>query len=479
MLIVIKFGGTSVKGGQRIRGAAQLVKKVVADGHQVVVVTSAMGGMTNLLVGMLDRFSAPDVDETQQVSQFLRFAKQLESEHVAAAKEAISRDDLRAEADNALYTERHNLERVLMGSHFLGELTPIAYDFIVSEGERMVVPVLAGSLKSQGVDAVGIGGNGAGIITDQNFGNARPNMQRTREEVRKTLLPLLQQGKVPVIAGFYGRTDQGTKGQGRIAVLGRGGSDYSATLIGASLDADEVWIMTDVDGVKTTDPRLVPAAYTIPEMPYSAASEMAMLGAKVLHQLSVVPCEQQKIPLRIANTFEPEKPGTWLVADPKGKPPAVWALTLTTGALVRLSAAMPGAAGAFASRIFEQFELRNIEILATASARNGQTLLCLLGKESAKRFKELAQREAGDGVDVEIQEPVAVLGIVGPGVGKEPGVLAQVAACLDSADIQPLATLQGASPDSIVVALPDQQDTTKNESLITAMRAMHRELGLG
>jgi aspartate kinase len=474
MLIVIKFGGTSVKGGQRIRGAAQLVKKVVADGHQVVVVTSAMGGMTNLLVGMLDRFAAPNVDETQQVSQFLRFAKQLETEHMAAAKEAISRDDLRAEADNALYTERHNLERVLMGSHFLGELTPIAYDFIVSQGERMVVPVLANSLRGLGVEAVGIAGNGAGIITDQNFGNARPDMQRTREEVRKTLLPLLQQGKTPVIAGFYGRTEKG-----RIAVLGRGGSDYSATLIGAALDADEVWIMTDVDGVKTTDPRLVPAAYTIPEMPYHAASEMAMLGAKILHQQSVVPCEAQKIPLRIANTFEPEKPGTWLVSDPKGKPPAVWALTLTTGALVRLSAAAPGAAGAFASRVFEQFELRNIEILATASARNGQTLLCLLGKESAKRFKELAQREAGDGVDVEIQEPVAVLGVVGPGVGKEPGVLAQVAGCFDAADIQPLATLQGASPDSIVVALPDQQDTTKNESLITAMRAMHRELGLG
>ncbi len=341
MLIVIKFGGTSVKGGERIRGAAKLVKKVVADGHQAVVVTSAMGGMTNLLVGMLDRFAAPSADETQQVSQFLRFAKQLETEHVAAAKEAISRDDLRAEADNALYTERHNLERVLMGSHFLGELTAIAYDFIVSQGERMVVPVLTGSLRSLGVEAVGIGGNGAGIITDQNFGNARPNMQRTREEVRKTVLPLLQQGKTPVIAGFYGRTDQGTKGQGRIAVLGRGGSDYSATLIGAALDADEVWIMTDVDGVKTTDPRLVPAAYTIPEMPYQAASEMAMLGAKVLHQLSVVPCETQKIPLRIANTFEPEKPGTWLVSEPKGKPPAVWALTLTSGALVRLSAGAP------------------------------------------------------------------------------------------------------------------------------------------
>ena len=134
MLIVIKFGGTSVKGGQRIRGAAELVKKVVADGHQVAVVTSAMGGMTNLLVGMLDGFATPNADETQQVSQFLRFAKQLETEHTAAAKEAVPRDDLRAETDNALYTERHNLERVLMGSHFLGELTAIAYDFIVSQG---------------------------------------------------------------------------------------------------------------------------------------------------------------------------------------------------------------------------------------------------------------------------------------------------------------------------------------------------------
>jgi aspartate kinase len=472
MLITIKFGGTSVKGGERIRGAAKLVADVVKKGHRVVVVTSAMGGLTNRLVGVLDRFAEPLEDEPRRVNEFLRFSKELEADHVAAAKDAVTPAEL-AETSNALYAERHHLERALMGSHFLGELTPIAYDFIISQGERMVVPVLANSLRGQGVNAVGITGKGAGIITDANFGNARPDMDRTRQEVRKMLLPMLDAGKVPVIAGFYGRTEQG-----RIAILGRGGSDYAATLIGAALDSDEIWIMTDVDGVKTTDPRLVPAAHTIAEMPYEAASEMAMLGAKVLHQQSVQPVIAQKIPLRIANTFEPEKPGTWLVAKPKGKQPAVWALTLTSGALVRLNSSGVGLTGSFAGRLFEQFERKNIEILAVAGARNGQSLLCLLGKESTKRFRDLAKQEAVEDVAVEIQEPVAVLGVVGPDVGKKPDVLAKVAGCLSAAGAHPLSILQGASPDSLVVALPDTPDG-KNEALATALRSLHKDLGLG
>jgi aspartate kinase len=474
MLITIKFGGTSVKGGERIRGAAQLVQSVVAQGHRVVVVSSAMGGITNRLIGVLDRFAEPLADESQRVGEFLRFTKELEADHQQAAKEAVGSPQLVAETANDLYAQRHDLERYLMGSHFLGELTPIAHDWIVSVGERMVVPVLAGSLRSLGVNAVSIGGTGAGIITDGNFGNARPDMRRTREEVRKTLLPLLEQGQVPVIAGFYGRTPQG-----RVAVLGRGGSDYSATLIGAALDSDEVWIMTDVDGVKTTDPRLVPAAHTIAEMPYHAASEMAMLGAKVLHQQSVEPVVAQKIPLRIANTFEPEKPGTWLVAKPKGKSPPVWAITLASGALVRLTSAGVGITGSFAGKLFEQFERRNVEILAVAGARNGQSLLCLLGKESLKRFRELVKQQAVEDVSVEIQEPIAVLGIVGHEVGRKPEVLAKVAGCLAAAGAHPLSILQGASPDSLVAALPDVQDTSKNEALVSALRSLHKELGLG
>src|SRR5262249_36111042 len=153
---------------------------------------------------------------------------------------------------------------------------------------------LANCLRDLGVDAVGLGGDEAGIVTDNNYGNALPLEGLTRPAVRAALLPLLEADRVPVVAGFFGRSQQG-----RVAILGRGGSGYSATTIAAALDADEVWIMKDVAGIQTTDPRLVKAAYVIPELSYRLAAEMALLGAKVLHPRSVQPAARQRIPVRI------------------------------------------------------------------------------------------------------------------------------------------------------------------------------------
>src|SRR5262249_6505602 len=199
-------------------------------------------------------------------------------------------------------------DRVLLGSHLLGELTPLGRDFVVSGGERLCVPVLANCLRDLGVDAAGLGGDEAGIITDNNYGNALPLEEPTRLAVRQALLPLLDAGKVPVVAGFYGRSVQG-----RIAILGCGGSEYSGTTIGAALGTVEIWIQKDVAGIHTTEPRLVQESYTIPELSYRVAAEMALLGAKVLHPKSVQPAARQRIPVRIASSFNPEQAGSRLV----------------------------------------------------------------------------------------------------------------------------------------------------------------------
>jgi aspartate kinase len=226
---------------------------------------------------------------------------------------------------NTLRWERQSLEKVVMGSHLLGELSPMGYDVLVSEGERMCVPILAGCLGELGIDAVGFGGDEAGICTDNNYGSARPDEAKTRQRVRDRLLPRLKAGQVPVVAGFYGQSPRG-----RIAILGRGGSDYSATLLGCALDADEIWIMTDVTGIKTCDPRFVPDAQTLPILSYEVAAEMALLGAKVLHGKCAMPAALQNIPIRIANTFEPHLRGTYLTAT-HGKP-SVAAITVVRNA---------------------------------------------------------------------------------------------------------------------------------------------------
>jgi len=469
MLITIKFGGTSVGSAERIRGAAQLVKSVVDQGHQVVVVTSAMSGITNRLVALLETAGTPCDDEQARVTEFFRFTKTLEQDHAKAAREAIDDPDLVEEVARILYSERHGLERVLLGCHFLGEMTPIGYDFIVSEGERMCVPILANCLKSLGVESAAIGAEGCGIATDNNYGSARPLEGPTRQGVRERLLPILEAGKVPVAGGFFGRSEQG-----RIAVLGRGGSDYSATLVGCALDADEVWIMTDVPGIKTTDPRLVPAAHTIDEVPYLIAAEMSMLGAKILHPKSVLPAAKQSVPVRVASSFEPDLPGTRLVPLEGVGQPSVTALTLVRGgALVRLSSSELGNEGVVSTELIGDLRRYNVEILASATGSNGGSVLWLVGPLDLERFLALIEKHHREHIEHEVHRNVAVLGIVGQQVATAAGVIATVAGCLEKVGAQPLAILQGASPNSVVIALPDDDTRLPN-----VLRSLHTEFGL-
>lgn len=469
MLITIKFGGTSVGDAHRIRGAAELVSDVRAMGHRVVVVTSAMSGVTDKLVALAGQVTSSNADEGSRFAEHFRFTRGLEQTHLKTTQEAIRDSQLVETVAGLLYAERHGLERVLFGSNLLGELSPIGYDYVVSVGERMCVPVLANCLRDIGVDAVGIGGDDSGIVTDNNYGCAAPNMERTRQKVRQTLLPLLDADKVPVVAGFYGRSEQG-----RIAILGRGGSDYSATLIGCALDADEIWIMTDVDGIKTTDPRLVPAAHTMSEMSYLLAAEMAHLGAKVLNPKSVLPAARQGIPLRIASSFDPRQPGTRLVPRVPGKGPGVMALTLVRkGGLIRATSSEADATGIIGSAVIEDIRKHNVDILASATGFNGGSVLWLVGNLDLERFIQVLQCYQNGQFKTDVQRNVAVLGVVGEQVATAAGILACVARCLGEAEATPLVILQGATPNSIIIALPDDE-----QQLSATLIRLHTELGL-
>jgi aspartate kinase len=470
MLLTIKLGGTSVQDAGRIRHAAGLIKGLVGRGHRVVVVTSAMSGVTNQLVGLLGQPAPTAGGEDARMADYFRFTNALEQQHLQTAREAIRDPQLVEQVKNALRSERHGLDRILVGSHLLGELTPIGYDFVVSAGERLCVPLLANCLRDQGVDAIGLGGDEAGIVTDSNYGNALPDEPRTREAARRALLPRLESGQVPVVAGFYGRSPQG-----RIAILGRGGSDFTATLLGCALDADEIWLLKhEVDGIKSTDPRLVPAAYTLAELPYAIAAEMALLGAKVLHPKSVQPAARQQIPLRIATSADIEKPGTRLVPQRPGAAAGVAALTLVrAGALVQASGAEMGDEGIVPAGLSEALRRQNIDVLASAAGFNGGRALWLMGSVDRDRFVGVLQQQLSPGVHTDVQRDVAVLGIVGEQVGTAAGVLGRVLRCLDGAGAAPLAVLQGASPHSIAVAVADDA-----QRLTAALRALHTELGL-
>jgi aspartate kinase len=470
MLLTIKFGGTSVGDAERIRHAATLVKDLRSQGHKVAVVTSAMAGVTNRLVALAQQAAAPAEESGQRIANYFRLTKELEVDHLEAARQAIRSPQFVEDVGRVLYTERHGLDRILLGSHLLGELTPIGSDFILSAGERLCVPILTNCLRDLGIDAVGLGGDEAGIVTDNHYGQSLPLEERTRQGVREALLPLLEAERVPVVAGFYGRSEQG-----RLAILGRGGSDFTATLVGCAIEADEIWMLKhDVDGIKTTDPRLVPDAYTLSSVSYWIAAEMALLGAKVLHPRSVQPAARRRIPVRIASSHDPDRPGTRLVPVDHASVPTVTALTLVRGAaLVRVRSREMGDEGIVPGSLVDDLRRSSIDVFASAVGFNGGRLLWLLDGPNVEHFVALLERHNSTGFQIDVERQVAVLGIVGERVMEVPGLMARLDRSLAEARTRPLTVLHGASPNSLVVALPDDE-----RHLSIVLRFLHTELGL-
>jgi len=296
-LHVIKFGGTSVGDAHCIARVMEIIRHASRESDLVVVV-SAMSGVTNKLVGAALQSEAGNYPAAASILEELRSQHELAAQtliHSAAELERLRQKTNLVLQEGSDLCRRTSLSR---------ELTLRARDAISSLGERLSAPLLAAALTEHGVPSEAIEATEV-LVTDDCFGGAEPLMDLTRKRCEARVLPLLQNGIVPVITGFIGATVNG-----ELTTLGRGGSDYSATILGAAFSADEVTIWTDVDGVLTSDPRMVPGACTIPEISYREAAELAHFGAKVLHPKTLRPLMQTHTPLWIRNTFAPEKTGT-------------------------------------------------------------------------------------------------------------------------------------------------------------------------
>ena len=287
-MIVLKFGGTSVGGTEPIRRVGQIVERALP--RKPVVVVSAVAGVTNRLFRIADlALSHGDW--------------QADLDSLADLHRSILADlDLDVGLLDGLVDE---LQGLIRGIHLLGECTPRARDHLVSYGERFSVRIVSAHLAKVGIPVACLDSFDAGLITNDHYGAARP-LPDVDERIRGALSAL---GAVPVITGYIGK-DPG----GNITTLGRGGSDYSASIFGAALDVEEIQIWTDVDGVMTADPRIVKGARFIPRMSFAEASELAFYGAKVLHPATMIPAVRKNIPIRVLNSYRPEFEGTTIVA---------------------------------------------------------------------------------------------------------------------------------------------------------------------
>ncbi len=287
-MIVMKFGGTSVGGAREIRRVADIVRARL--GRKPVVVVSAVGGVTNSL------FKAGAL-------ALARENWQTEHDGIAAKhREILTGMGLPA---GLLDRELNELHELLRGIELIRELTPRTRDYLASFGERMSVRIVAAHFSSAGIAAKAFDAYDAGLVTDNRFGGARP-LPEADESIANALRPVEE---TPVITGYIGKSREG-----EITTLGRGGSDYSASIFGAALGAEEIQIWTDVDGVMTADPRIVKEARFVPVLSFAEAAELAFYGAKVIHPATMIPAVRKGIPIRVVNSYRPEFEGTLVVS---------------------------------------------------------------------------------------------------------------------------------------------------------------------
>ncbi|HPM78921.1 MAG TPA: aspartate kinase, partial [bacterium] len=461
-MLVHKFGGTSVKNAERITVAAQLVAQ---HDRPAVAVTSALAGVTDTLIAMA---AAAKERKSTIVETNLT---ELRARHSATAAAVVSVGNTQTALLDFCRQTIDELEQLLHGVFLLRELTPRSLALISSFGERLAAPILAAAITQQGlhsrvVDARDI------IRTDDNFMSANVDMTVSRELTRKTVLPMADKA-VCVITGFIGKTESGLT-----TTLGRGGSDFSASLIGAFLDADEIWIWTDVDGVMTADPRIVPEARVLEAISYREAAEMAYFGSRVLHPRTMIPAVQQNIPLRIRNSFHPAHPGTLITDRRTDRFQGVKSVTsISDMAMVTLEGkGMIGVPG-IVQRVFTATARAgaNVYMISQASSEQNISFLVRHGdgtrviKELEDEFKLELFRKMIECVD--LAAPVGILAIIGEGMKGTPGISQRLFTALGRGRINVLAIAQGSSELNVSVVV-------EQDNLQRAVAAVHTRFGL-
>lgn len=467
MKLVIKFGGVPVKDGDSIRKDAELVVSRYKKGDKVAVVTSAMAGVTDQLLEMAHRLIEPRSDPKQLIPEFIR---QISIRHYRACQEAIKKVEVLDKTVRNIRETIDLLERALTGISYLGELSPRSQDLVLSFGERLSAPILSGAIESLGVRSRSLTGFEAGLITDDHFTEARPLMDKVRKLARQRINRIWAKKEVPVITGFIGGTEDGI-----ITTLGRGGSDYTASILGAALGVDEIWIMTDVDGIMTADPKVEPSARVINTVSYIEATELAYFGAKVLHPKMIRPAMDSNIPVRVLNAFRPNQGGTLIIKEPNMARDIVKSITISKKvSLITVGGAemigVPGVAAA----VFDIIGRAGIKVLMISQSSSQADISFVVDRKEADLAIRALRAEferRNIGWDISCERNVSVIAAIGAGMKGTPGVAARVFGTLGRNGINILTIAQGSSELNISFTV-DERDAVK------AVRALHSEFQL-
>jgi aspartate kinase len=455
----MKFGGTAVDSGKKIVHITDLIKSYHDKGNEIIGVFSAVSGITDEILNVSGFVLKGD---NKKIKDFISKTRSI---HVDIINDSIKNKTYKIKAFQVVDVLIKEMENILNGIVLLTEVTEKALDHLLSFGERLLTPIISYSLLDKGIDSVYLTGQEVGILTDSNFGQARPLIDTTKIRVKYHIDPLLKENKIPVITGFIG-ADQ----NGNITTLGRSGSDYTATIIAVCIDADEVWLWTDVNGLMTADRRIVKEAKVLKEVSFAEAIELSLFGAKYMHPRALEPVMDTKIPIRIRNAFNLSNEGTLISKNPnKSSQKIVKAIiAIRNTALIDVSGGgMVGAPGT-AAKIFDALARQSVNIMMISQSPSESSISMVVKKDDLDAAITTLDLTLLDKVikNVRVNEDVAVIAVVGSGMRGIKGIAAKVFSSVSKKNINVIMIAQGSSELNLAFVV-------NNSDCEKAVRSLH------
>ena len=457
MRLVLKYGGTSISSAKDIQAVANYVNSL-SKHNEIVIICSAISGTTDDLIEISQSIKKENKDKAEQL------ALKIINKHKQLAKQTIKKLTIRKKLLEKLDVDFRELIALIEGIVLLGEVTPRSMDYLISFGERLSIKLISFAINDIGKKSLSLTGKEVGIVTDSNFGESKPLMDTTRLRVSKTIDLQFSKKTIPVIGGFTG-ADQ----HGHVTTFGRGGSDYTATIIGSCIKADEIWLMSDIDGLMTADPKIVKNAKLLKEVSYIEATEMALFGAKQIHPRTFEPLLTKKIPMKIRNSFNVKNEGTLVTDSPSvsTKNTVKCVSNIRHNGLIDIrGGSMVGTPGT-AAKIFATLAKFGINVMMISQNPSESSITIVVKNTDLDKAVNALEMELLGKIikKLEVTTDVAIIALIGLGMRGTVGVASKVFGAIEKNKINVAMITQGSSELNLAFVVKDSDSNVAVQAL--------------
>ena len=457
MRLVLKYGGTSISSATDIQAIANYVN-LLSKHNEIVIVCSAISGTTDDLIEISQSIKKENKNKAEQL------ALKIINRHKQLAKQTIKKSTIRKKLLEKLDTDFQELVALIEGMVLLGEVTPRSMDYLISFGERLSIKLISFAINDIGKKSISLTGKEVGIVTDSNFGESKPLMDTTRLRVSKTIDLQFSKKTIPVIGGFAG-ADQ----HGHVTTFGRGGSDYTATIIGSCIKAEEIWLMSDIDGLMTADPKIVKNAKLLKEVSYIEAIEMALFGAKQIHPRTFEPLLTKKIPMKIRNSFNVKNEGTSVTDSPSvsTKNTVKCVSSIRHNGLIDIrGGSMVGTPGT-AAKIFATLAKSGINVMMISQNPSESSITIVVKNTDLDKAVNALEMELLGKIikKLEVTTDVAIIALIGLGMRGTVGVASKVFGAIEKNKVNVAMITQGSSELNLAFVVKDSDSNVAVQAL--------------